>query len=864
MSDRQTPWRRVMLWPVAHPRIAIAAVLLLAGLAAWSVTRIRPDASLAAMFPRHDPSAEALVRVLDDFPAADQLILLASLPSSAPGPDPDRLMAFGNRLEGEARRSPEMATLAGGIYWRADEQSRAFVERVIGPAAMFYLDDAGFKTARQRLTTDAIRQRIAQDKALLASPGPAAQAFSRVMRVDPLGLHDLIAQRLAGQQPFRTYHNGDAFISPDGRSLLVRIPGRRPPSDLDFCRTLVARVRDLARRANHDGLTLGYAGSYAIAAESARAIRRDMIESVIGSVVLLQLLFLLAYRSPFKLFLLAFGPVAAGILLGFGAYAWFSPALTPLTAVLGAILAGMGIDYSIQYLSFYESRRTAGCDVRSAAGQSAERMTAAIFAAWFTSIIGFLAIGWSNVKALTDFAVLGTLGLLGAFLCAIVMLPGLLMLTDRRPTPPPRGRLRFGASRLVRAVGAHRGALLAVSATLLAGSIAVLLRGGDVLQLEPDLTVMHPRPNPAIQAQDHVSQRFGVSPGQLLVYLRVPKDAGPERLVELAYRASERLKTGACSAAGVSGTYGLATLLPDPRQVAARRGAMSDAEADRVVADFRRALAENDFAPEPFEDYAKFLHALLTRRQVPGIEDLEGYPTLGQTVLPASAIKGAPPREAVSLVFVGRSLDDRANRDAAVVAVRSALAGLDGATVTGLSVVGHDTEQTVRRELPRLVLLALLILAVYHTIHFRNLADALLSLVPMLFGIVVLAAVMRVSGNRLNMVNLVAVPLLIGIDVDYGIFLVNLARVRAVRRMTPDQLARHIEPATHAVLICATATFLGFGSLLWTSVPAERSLGIAAATGIITCIVAVLFLVIPVFFTVSRRRGEKIHGGDEL
>ena len=60
-----------------------------------------------------------------------------------------------------------------------------------------------------------------------------------------------------------------------------------------------------------------------------------------------------------------------------------------------------------------------------------------------------------------------------------------------------------------------------------------------------------------------------------------------------------------------------------------------------------------------------------------------------------------------------------------------------------------------------------------------------------------------VTGNRLNMVNLVAVPLLIGIDVDYGIFVVNLARVRAIRDMTPAELAHHIEPATHAVLICA-------------------------------------------------------------
>jgi predicted RND superfamily exporter protein len=842
--------RRAILWPVEHPRRAIVFVLVLAALAAWSVTRIRPDASLAAMFPRHDPAAEALVRVLDDFPAADQLILLASLPQSSTGPDPDRLMAFGARLDDEVRRSPGMAQLTPGISWRADEQGRAFVGQVIGPAAMFYLDDDAYAAARRRLGTREIHQKIAQDKALLSTPGPAAQAMAKVMRVDPLGLHEFITDRLAGQRPFRTYQNGEAFISPDGRSLLVRVPGRRPPSDLDFCRALVGQTQTIATRANHDGLILEYAGSYAIAAESARAIRRDMIESVIGSVVLLQLLFLVAYRSPFKLFLLAFGPVAVGILLGFGAYAWVSPALTPLTAVLGAILAGMGIDYSIQYLSYYESRRTAGCNPRAAAEESALRMTAAIFAAWFTSIIGFLAIGWSNVKALADFAVLGTLGLLGAFLCAVALLPALLVLSDRRPTPPARARMRFRMSRLVDALGRWRHAGITVAAMIFLASIAVLVRGGDLLPLESDLTVMHPRPNPAFEAQNHVSQRFGISPGQLVVRLSAP----PEQLVSLAYRVNERLRSDACASAGVSGTFGLAMLLPDPDVVKSRGRTIDDADADRVVGDLGAALAENDFASEAFEDYAKFLRQLLTRRTAPDIDDLVRYRSLAETVLPASALNGTPPHEAVSLVFVNRSLDERANRDAAVTAVREALAGLDGATVTGLGVVGHDAETTVRRELPKLILIALAILAVYHTIHFRNFVDALLSLVPMLFGIVTLAAVMRLTGNRLNMVNLVAVPLLIGIDVDYGIFLVNLARVRAVRDLTPDQLARHIEPATHAVLVCATATFLGFGSLLWTSVPAERSLGIAAAVGIAACMIAVLFLLVPVFFSLARRR----------
>ena len=43
-----------------------------------------------------------------------------------------------------------------------------------------------------------------------------------------------------------------------------------------------------------------------------------MIVSVTSSVLLLQVLFIVAYRKPVRYFLLAFVPVALGLLYGFG------------------------------------------------------------------------------------------------------------------------------------------------------------------------------------------------------------------------------------------------------------------------------------------------------------------------------------------------------------------------------------------------------------------------------------------------------------------------------------------------------------------------------------------------------------------
>ena len=176
----------------------------------------------------------------------------------------------------------------------------------------------------------------------------------------------------------------------------------------------------------------------------------------------------------------------------------------------------------------------------------------------------------------------------------------------------------------------------------------------------------------------------------------------------------------------------------------------------------------------------------------------------------------------------------------------------NGATLTGLSVLSRDTERTVRRDLPRTYRhRGGIVVLIYLTAHFRNVADALLALAPTVFSLTVLLAAMRFAGMKINMVNLIAAPLLIGIDVDYGIFLVSLTRVKRSRSETFAALSLRLAPVCHAIMICAVATIIGYGSLMWTSVPAIRSLGFAVAVGIGACLFSVLFLLVPVFLRLT-------------
>jgi predicted RND superfamily exporter protein len=198
---------------------------------------------------------------------------------------------------------------------------------------------------------------------------------------------------------------------------------------------------------------------------------------------------------------------------------------------------------------------------------------------------------------------------------------------------------------------------------------------------------------------------------------------------------------------------------------------------------------------------------------------------------------------------MGGAWGEHGQRQASVEALRRMLRDIPGATLTGMSVLSLDTEAVVRRDLPRLSFAAVAIVAAYLLLYFRAVPLALLALLPTACSLACLLAIARLAGAKMNLANIVSAPLLIGIDVDYGIFIVSAAWRSATRAELLDRVA----PSARAVIVCASATLLGFGSLAFTSVPAVRSLGWAVAIGVSTCAVSSLFFLLPLLLWMKNR-----------
>lgn len=850
------PGQSLIDLPARRPRAALG-IATLATIAALvlMIVRLRPETTIEGLLDQSDPAVAAMGRVLEHFPVADELLVLATLPEQESPDISSKLVAFAQRLEAAVERDADANEVISHVRYRAGPQARSFVEKVIVPNAVYYLSDDQLNEALHRLTPEGMREQLARNESLLAAPGPAAGALAKTIAKDPLRLHEFLLHRLADLAlPGGARAGGpggsagnDAFLSPDGRSLLVRIGGKRPPSDFEFSTRLVRDVQRLVRDVNGDHLRIDITGGYAISSHSASRIRFDSIVGTVSSVLALAALFAVIYRRPGRSFVLAFVPIAAGLIWGFGVYAIVRPTITPLAAVVGGALGGIGIDYTIHYLARYHDVRRGVGDPAFAVTEATRLVFRPLVAAWFTSVIGFAAIAVSPVPVLRDFSLLGTLCLIGVWIATIGVLPAMLMLRDRSNDDQSLAHRVPVAPGLARWMQQHTSAILILSCAMVVTTIGYVALRASPYDLEPDVMTLHPQPSPPLEAQRFIAQRMEVSAGAVLIHVR---GDSPDQLVTRSHQVQQRLRSDAVREAGVTGAFGLASLLPEPQLAEQRRASLDPQLPDRAANNLRAALRDSSFNPDAYQQYITFLKRLVAPGPVPDLSTLVQYSEMAQLLLPREAMNGASPTEAVVLVFFRHPLEKRADRDAAVSAIRSALHDVAGVCVTGMAPIGTDVDRTIHRDLPRLVGVAFAVITLYLLVHFGSFKLAIVAMIPTAISGVCLVAFMTLTGMRLNLVNIVMAPILLGINVDYGIFVAHAWRTsRSV-----GELLRQFDPLVTAMLTCGGTAIIGFGSLVLTSIPAVRSLGWLINAGVIACMLATLFILWTAMMAVLQKR----------
>jgi uncharacterized protein len=809
---------RVMLAARRHRAAVLVAVAvaLVAGLLKLRTLVVDPD--VLNLLPQTGPAVRAFRGYLAAFGSVDRVYVVLRAPAGVSIGEYD---AFVDRYVAVLRAAPEIRHVDAEVF-APDKDWTYLADRV------FLLAGAdATRDALGRMSDEGLRDALVRARARLSDASPAVK---RLVEQDPLDFMALLSSRLsAANGVLQIDPTQTGYVSKDGTARLLIVTPAHPPFDTAFSRQVVERLAQAERAARTStGVADGeapmphitYAGGYHVAVETERQVRRDAVVNLLGSLGGILVLLLVVFRSTWLLVVGALPMGIAGV-LAFALNGFYASRVSPAAAAASALLFGLGIDGLVLMYARYLEERAGSRSAALAVGRLGGTASS-MFLGMATTAATFLALTLVSFPSLQELGRLIGAGMLIGGLLTLVMVPAIF----------PDDVLRHRAPALMTLapfLQRHRTTVL-----WLAVLVTVALTPA-LLWLNVDLTLQRLQPRtPSMAAQHDIAEMFGLAE-DVAVVLATGRDL--DALIDAQARFASRVERSRSTLQVVSA----ASMLPSSSSQAAVSRVLSQAglAPEDVAARLRTASEETGFRASAFAPFtARLPHLLQPSQRI----TYEGYVEhgLADFLAPYIARSGGGFTTAAYV---------RTHSTADVRILQTAIRDVGGPLrLTGLPLVNEElAAQFMPQFLTGVVVGSVAVFALILQ-TFRRIKLAALALLPAALGLFWSAGVLALLRVPLDLFSMFGVLAFIGIGVDYGIHLVHR---HAAEGDVSEALAR-VAPVN---LTAAGIAVLGCGTLVTSSYPPLRSLGIVSVVTLATCLAASL-LVLPACLIRPQRDGR--------
>ena len=796
--------------------------------------RLRFDVDILNLLPPDEPTVQGLKLYQKHFTNARELVVTVR------APDAERAERVAGALSAHLR---QQTNLVASVSWQAPwMEDPGKMAELLGCLWLNQPPEA-FSALTNRLAPDQLKPALAQTKEMLrTSMSPmemARRAFDPFDLLNMPGLTNLSSSSLAqGQQMFSSAEGNFRVLFVQASLDLASY--RACESWLKAIHAVVDGLRAEQPKEEWQGVVVRYTGRPVFVQEIASSMQQDMGGSVVGTSVIIAFLFWLTHRRwlPMLWLLTLLGLILAatlalgGLVLG---------TISVVSMGFAAVLLGLAVDYAVvHYQEALAHPQLSVPEIRRAIAPS-------ILWAAITTMSAFLVL---NLGGLPGLGQLGSLVAIGVGVAGLVMVMIYLppLFPGRRKPPaghqpppwwnyfiPPERSAEDAADKNVRApLNTSIAGPAPAPRTALALTWLVLLAACGVLcfhrpGMDRSGNALRPQRGEAETALQEMTTEMGLPPEPLWVIISGHDESEVYRRL---------ITTEAALGSAVSNHLISAYLVPSALWPRAEFQAGNRATAAQL-AKLGPTLRETALA-EGFTTNA----LVLTEELV-------------QTWARAGASTNViwPTNEVSQFLFkrfVARTPDDWLVMGLIYPATNkvemASLAGLssrlaeDHALLSGWELLGATTLKRVRGKMWLVVTPMVVLVMASLWFAFRRPTEILLGIAVLLLSGLFLLATMALAGWSWNLLNLMALPLMLGTGVDYSIFI-----QLALRRHGGD-LGAVRRSIGRALLLCGGTAMAGFGSLAWSSYPGMASLGKVCAVGIGANMLISVFL-LPAWWT---------------
>jgi len=764
-------------------KILFSATLLIIALSLLASSRLHLQEDIIAMLPDDSSSVAQDFRLLQLAPFTRKLVITLRGGSSS---DSTALIAVTDRLaEGLKAAGIENvmtgpANISGGFF------------RWLGTSLPNLTTAEDLVRLAAGITPTEVQNRLRTRYEQLFSP--EGWALKGSVQTDPLSLSSLALEkmRFLNMVPnMRLVQNH--FVSADGTSALLVVDSAVSMTDSGGSRDLLERINRAISSSVPAGMSASVVSGHRYTLVNADTIKRDLYVVLTLSVFAVLAIYLVFLRSLSAVFV--FLVPTSILVIATGAIALYDVNVFAVTLGFGGVLLGMVDEYA---MLIYFSCRQGGKDP---AVITAEVSRPVIFGAVAT-LISFGIMLLSSLPGQRQLAIYSMTGIVAALLISLIVLPHLI-----KPLPEVKLSLTSlgGAWRPPRRVVI--GVWLAILAICTWQSTNIRFNGqlGAVSMVTPELRL----------AEEDLIKTWGNMRGKALLFAE-------ETNLENALALNDKLFALISGRIPAGDLVSLAPLMPSDALQRANRERWFSFWQNGRAAQLGRDLAKSGEAYGFSKDaFTPFLATLIAPPPATTVESLRAA---GMGELVDSLIIRSP--------GVVRVLTMVPDTPQVVAALSEEIKTVPGVRLISQSRFGDNVGRAIIRDFTRyLTLTSVLVLALL-VVVFRSPSRVMLALVPVVTGLLCTLGIMGMCGIEFNIFNIAATILIIGLCVDYGIFMVC--------RLTEGS----DHTTNRAVLVSGLTTLAGLGALALARHPSMYSIGITVLLGIGTGIPAAL-LVIP-------------------
>lgn len=637
----------------------------------------------------------------------------------------------------------------------------------------------------------------------------------------------------------------------------------------------------------------GTTGTMALSRDETMAASEDMYITSILAFAIIIALFIISFR-------MWVAPVLAGIVLiigimwsmGFTAITLGS--LNIMTSMFAVILMGLGIDFSIHIITVYTESRAEGKSINEAIKNTLNKSGKGIITGGITTAMAFLTLIVSETDGMKEFGIVAGTGVLFCLLVTILVLPSLLAIRDKILMKIRKEKFRAKSTefvylgRITEKIGNRPILYLVVMGVITIG----FLIAATQITFDYNYLNMEPEGLTSIKLQDDMEDKFDVTPDFSLMTTNsveesreISEQAKDLKIVGMVTGISDyvpslqeqkdrttylnkirnSLENNTKISKLTSHEYDLfidqLNRLDDNIIEMAQLSFMGGQDKvdrkckelignieeednktliekiTRVMNHDRNKTVENlNFFAEQYAPYFRDKALNMASTEPITMQSLpENIVDQFSNADRTKFLVTVYPKEGVwkDLEFLERFTNQMSN-------INERMTGMPSIFYVLIGEIAEDGE--VAFLLTTVVIFLLLLW------DFRKFRYAIFAMIPLVIGAIWMVGIMCLSGIELTMVNVMGLPLILGIGIDDGVHILHRYQIEG-----RNKIKTIFQSTGKAVLLTSLTTMMAFGSLFFATYRGLGSLGITLFIGVGTCFLTTIFIMPAIIALIDKK-----------